>query len=81
MHALPLQLMDVTGPVTSTWKSCACTASALPAMSKARYLIVSGDDSNALNMDTQNGLGGMRIFRPFKSSGVVIGRVPVVIWR
>ena len=44
-------------------------------------LMVAGEASNALNMETQKGLGGMRIFMPFRSSGLVMARVLEVIWR
>jgi hypothetical protein len=34
-----------------------------------------------LNIEVHNGLTGTRILKPFKSSGVLIGCVLLVIWR
>ena len=39
-HVPWLQVIDDVGAVVSIWTSCEFTASALPALSKARYLTV-----------------------------------------
>jgi len=42
---------------------------------------VAGLASKALNIETQNGLGGTRIFMPFRSSGLVMALALLVICR
>ena len=40
-----------------------------------------GDAPKAVNMPVHSGETGTRILKPFRSSGVLIGLVPEVIWR
>ncbi len=44
-------------------------------------LMLAGAAPNALNIEVQSGLTGTRILKPFRSSGVAIGCVLLVIWR
>src|SRR4051812_29569219 len=61
--------------------SCPSATLVCSAEYTSEKLIDIGAASNALNIEVQSGLGGTRILKPLRSSGLLIGRVEDVISR
>ena len=43
--------------------------------------MLAGAEPKAVNIEVQSGLTGTRILKPFRSAGVWIGLLELVIWR
>jgi len=61
--------------------SCPSTIFVCSAEYTSLKLMLAGDASSDLNIDVHNGLTGTLILKPFRSAGVTMGLLELVIWR